>query len=512
MLFNSYAFLLGFLPASLVGMALVGRHATSRTILLLAVSLFFYAWWDWRLLPLLIGSITTNYLLGVCIRRLVRRPDHRAAGHVLAVGITFDLLVLGFFKYLLFVTTNVDMLTGKDWTVVRLVLPLGISFWTFEQISFLVDLKRGAAYRLHPLQYALFVLFFPRLVAGPILRFSEIAPQITDRQASTVLPDIAAGLSIFFVGLAKKAWLADGIAPFVGFGFRLAGAGPGPDLFTAWGAALGYTCQLYFDFSGYSDMAIGLARCFGIRFPANFNSPYKATGIVEFWRRWHMTLSRFLRDYLYIPLGGNRHGSPRRYMNLVVTMLLGGLWHGAAWTFVIWGGLHGLYLMINHAWTSMRRTSETRASAAARFVAVALTFTGVVIGWVFFRSPDLTTAWHMLRGMVGTNGVAIPAELLYRAGPMGEVLLRLGVTTAAPVGGYVFVTTWALIAALLSIAWFAPNTQQIMRSVQPTLEGVAAPAAIRWAPTPAWGMAIGVVAAIGLLSVTRGGIFLYWQF
>jgi alginate O-acetyltransferase complex protein AlgI len=513
MLFNSYAFLLAFLPASLIAMAMAGRRAEHRVILLLAVSLFFYGWWDWRLLPLLIGSITVNYLIGGGIKRLVLRGEQRAARGMLAIGVAFNLLILGTFKYLHFVMTNVNAVADTDWTVVHLVLPLGISFWTFEQISFLVDLRRGAGYRLHPLHYALFVLLFPRLVAGPILRFSEIAPQITDRPAGTMLPDLGAGLSIFLIGLTKKAWLADGIAPFASSGFATAMLGTGPDLFTAWGAVLAYTCQLYFDFSGYSDMAIGAARCFGIRFPANFNSPYKATGIIEFWRRWHMTLSRFLRDYLYISLGGNRHGSVRRYVNLMATMLLGGLWHGAAWTFVIWGGLHGMFLIVNHAWAALRGRSAQRTGALGRALAVVVTFISVVVGWVFFRSSDLASAWHMLCGMAGANGVAVPASLLHRAGPLADGLRRLGVTPASSVGGTTFVTTWAWIAGLLSLAWFAPNTQQIMVRARPTLETASmAPAMLRWAPTPAWGLAIGVIAAIGLLSITRGGVFLYWQF
>jgi alginate O-acetyltransferase complex protein AlgI len=512
MLFNSYPFLLGFLPVSLIGMAIVGRSATSRMVLILAVSLFFYAWWDWRLLPLLIGSITVNYLLGGHIQRLVGHGNQRAAGIALGYGVAFNLMILGAFKYLHFFMANVNALAGTDWTLVHIILPLGISFWTFEQIGFLVDLRRGANYRLQPLPYGVFVLFFPRLVAGPILRFNEIAPQITDSQPGAVLPDLGVGLSIFAIGLAKKAWLADGIAPFVRAGFAAAITGQGPDLFAAWGAALAYTCQLYFDFSGYSDMAIGAARCFGIRFPANFNSPYKATGIIEFWRRWHMTLSRFLRDYLYIPLGGNRHGPFRRYVNLMITMLLGGLWHGAAWTFVIWGGLHGLYLIVNHGWTNLRRPSAAH-SAMGRLLSAAATFFAVVIGWVFFRAANTTAAWHMLRGMAGLNGATLPAALLDHAGPLRSGLLHLGVTSAANLGGNAFVWMWAWILWLLAIAWLAPNTQQIMVRARPTLEAVTPPRMVlRWAASPGWGLAVGVVAAIGFLSVTRGSEFLYWQF
>jgi alginate O-acetyltransferase complex protein AlgI len=511
MLFNSYPFLLGFLPLSLIGMAALGHRTPSRILLILIVSLFFYAWWDWRFVPLLIGSIMINFLLGSAIQRCTAQGMARAANLARGLGVSLNLLLLGVFKYLHFLLANINAATGTDWTIVHLVLPLGISFWTFEQIGFLIDLRCGAHYHPHPLRYALFVLFFPRLVAGPILRYSEIEPQVSARSIGDTLPDLAAGLSIFAIGLAKKTWLADGIAPYAAWGFAGAQHGQGPDLFAAWGSALAYTCQLYFDFSGYSDMAIGAARCFGIRFPANFNSPYKAGSIIEFWRRWHMTLSRFLRDYLYIPLGGNRRGTVRRYVNLMITMMLGGLWHGAAWTFVIWGGLHGLFLMLNHAWMQLRAPT---APSMPRPVAGTLTFVAVVIGWVFFRSVDLPSAWHMLRGMTGLNGAAIPPALMAGMGPFGSALRYLGVTAATTQGGASFTSMWAWVMALLALAWLAPNTQQIMARADPTLAAIAdsAPTVLRWAPEPRWGLAIGAVAAIGLLSVTRGSQFLYWQF
>jgi D-alanyl-lipoteichoic acid acyltransferase DltB (MBOAT superfamily) len=511
MLFSSYPFLLGFLPLSLIGMALVGRRMRNRIILMLLVSLFFYAWWDWRFLPLLIGSISVNFLLGSSIRRCVARNRECAATVALTLGVTLNLLLLGGFKYLHFLLANINAVTAGDWTMVHLVLPLGISFWTFEQIGFLVDLRRGAHYRPEPLRYALFVLFFPRLVAGPILRYSEIEPQLAARETRDTLPDLAAGLSIFTIGLAKKAFLADGIAPFVASGFGAAQQGRMLDLFAAWGSALAYACQLYFDFSGYSDMAIGAARCFGIRFPANFNSPYQADSIIEFWRRWHMTLSRFLRDYLYIALGGNRRGPVRRYVNLMLTMLLGGLWHGAAWTFVIWGGLHGLYLMVNHAWLKLR---GPQAADMPRSIAGALTFVAVVIGWVFFRAADVSTAWRMLRGMAGLNGTAMPPALLDRMGAPGMALRHFGVTASSMLGGFAFTAMWVWVLGLLALAWLAPNTQQIMERAEPALGAIAgrAPSLLRWAPVPRWGLAIGAVAAVGLLSVTRGREFLYWQF
>jgi len=341
MLFNSYEFLFAFFPAAIAAYHLLGRGQDGRAAVLLVASLVFYASWDWRFLALLVASILANYALGIQLRRSMQAGRHGFADAILAAGVTLNLLVLGVFKYAGFVVANLNALAGTDLVLARIILPLGISFFTFEQVGFLIDLRRGHAYRLNLLRYAVFVTFFPRLVAGPILRYGEIVPQLEGTGRATGLAaDLAVGLSIFAIGLAKKALLADGISPFVATHFNAAD-GQQLDLFMAWGGALAYTCQLYFDFSGYSDMAIGAARCFGIRFPQNFNSPYKSASIVEFWRRWHMTLSRFLRDYLYISLGGNRRGKVRRYVNLLVTMMLGGLWHGANWTFLAWGALHG---------------------------------------------------------------------------------------------------------------------------------------------------------------------------
>ncbi|MGH7152377.1 MAG: MBOAT family O-acyltransferase, partial [Acetobacteraceae bacterium] len=346
MLFNSHEFLFLFFPLALIAFHFLHRYGEQAQIAaLLSVSLLFYASWDVRFLLLLGGSILGNYAIGRSLDATVERGNGRRANQLLTVGVSLDLLVLGCFKYAHFVVDNVNSVSGTNFTLERIILPLGISFFTFEQIGYLVDIRRGRIYHTDLLRYAVFVSFFPRLVAGPIRRYSEILPQLAEgRRPRDSLEDLAVGLTMFAIGLVKKTLLADGIAPFAGPVFTAAAQGTPIDLLPAWGAALAYTCQLYFDFSGYSDMAIGAARCFGIRFPANFNSPYKSTSIIEFWRRWHITLSRFLRDYLYIPLGGNRRGRVRRYVNLMVTMLLGGLWHGANWTFVAWGGLHGLYL------------------------------------------------------------------------------------------------------------------------------------------------------------------------
>ncbi len=329
--------------------------------------------------------------------------------------------------------------------------------------------------------------FFPQLIAGPIVHHSEVMPQFADRKPP-IGGQLAQGLMLFALGLAKKVLLADAIAVWVGPVFDAAGPAHMPTAAEAWIATLAYALQLYFDFSGYSDMAIGLALMFGVRLPLNFNSPYKAKNIVEFWRRWHMTLSRFLRDYLYIPLGGSRRGKLRSHVNLMITMMLGGLWHGAAWTFVVWGGLHGLYLIVNHAWGAVcARFGWRRAPhPLTRGLAQLTTFAAVLVAWVFFRAPDLEAAWSILQAMAGHAAVATPA---------------LDTTAALP---------W--LAALLAIVWLAPNSGEI---VGYTFEGkplFSAGAAAWWSPSWRWATACGLLAALCLMSMTRVSEFLYFQF
>jgi len=522
LLFNSYQFIFVFFPATLALYFLVARFGrTAKLGTILAASLFFYGWWDVRFLALLALSILGNYAIGQRLTREVEKENAGAGRAWLVLGVTLNLVVLGVFKYANFFAQNVDWVAGTHFTFGHIILPLGISFFTFEQIGYLADIKRGHIYRADLLSYAVFVSFFPRLVAGPILRYSEIEPQLTPLGKSRFsMDDLAIGLTIFFIGLCKKAFLADGIAPFVAPTFSAATGGHSVDFFVAWGGVLAYTCQLYFDFSGYSDMAIGAARCFGIKFPVNFASPYKAGNIVEFWRRWHMTLSRFLRDYVYITLGGNRRGPIRRYANLFITMLLGGLWHGANWTFVCWGGLHGSYLMINHGWNAAAvRASwlgRLRASLAWRIFAHLLTFFAVVVGWVFFRSPDFGTAIHLLAGMSGLHGAMLPDGLQFLFGPLRGELGHLGITFGMG-SGSTLLATYGWVAALLAVAFLMPNTQEFLARYQPSLvaSGLDHTKHIlygRWSFSPAWAVAGGALAFVGVISITRVSEFLYWQF
>ena len=361
MLFNSYTFLLAFLPITLLGFFGLGRLDRPRAALawLLLCSLGFYAWWNPALAFLIMVSIVFNFAAGGLLV-----PGTMAEGRrktMLVLSVAANLGILGYYKYAGFFLTVVDSLTGADWRASDIVLPLAISFFTFTQITFLVDSWKGGVRERDFLRYCLFVLFFPHLIAGPIVHHHELMPQFTPRSCRPRPDFIITGMVLFSIGLFKKVLIADWVAGWSDPVFAAAArADSSLTLFEGWLGALAYALQIYFDFSGYSDMAVGLGLLFGIVLPLNFNSPYKAASIIDFWRAWHMTLSRFLRDYLYIPLGGGRK---RRWLNLMTVMVLGGLWHGAGWTFVLWGTLHGVYLLVNHAF----RAACTRLGLTAAF-------------------------------------------------------------------------------------------------------------------------------------------------
>ena len=398
MLFNSYSFIFLFLPVVLAGYFVLGRSGNLAPVVWLALaSLAFYAYGNWQYLPLLLASIAFNYAIGYLLIAKELRPNLRFA--VLTASVAGDLLLLGIFKYAGFLTANFNEAFSTGF-VVNILLPVGISFYTFTQIAFLVDAYRGKVARYALPHYALFVTYFPHLIAGPILHHRDMIPQFERAEAKRPDPHlILCGLIIFAIGLFKKTCLADGIQPLVGPAF-----GPGSPTFDqAWIGALAYTFQLYFDFSGYSDMAIGISLMFGIFLPLNFNSPYKAVSIVDFWRRWHMTLSQFLRDYLYISLGGNRRGPVMRYVNLMITMLLGGLWHGASIRFIVWGALHGVALAVHKMWLQVRGQRSEAPSTTSHFLLLtwhllswALTFHFVCFCWIFFRADSMTTAAAVL--------------------------------------------------------------------------------------------------------------------
>jgi D-alanyl-lipoteichoic acid acyltransferase DltB (MBOAT superfamily) len=516
MLFNSIEFIFGFFPVTVVVFFCVARisHLLAAGWLALA-SLFFYGWWNPAYVLLLLASVVFNYASGFELARLVRVGRRAAANAVLAFAVTANLALLGYYKYANFFVQMAADLTGGTSNAFHIVLPLGISFFTFTQIAFLVDVSRGYAREYSFIHYGLFVTYFPHLIAGPVLHHKEMMPQFQEARTYRLhWEDVAIGLTIFFLGLFKKTVIADGVAQYATPLF----AAPGqPDLLAAWGGALAYTFQLYFDFSGYSDMAIGLSRVVGVKLPLNFNSPYKAANIIDFWRRWHMTLSRFLRDYLYISLGGNRKGPARRYLNLMITMVLGGLWHGAGWTFVAWGALHGVYLAANHLWRALREKlgqDSDRATAAGRIVGRALTFVAVVVGWVFFRAANFDDGMAILRGMTGLYGVSVPASIAAHLGPLRTLLEHWGVVWGLG-GASRLVLQYAWIIVLLPVVLFAPNTQEILSRYQPALDfrnGAGLRELLCWRPTKGWAVTVALVTAGGLLTLSRVSEFLYYQF
>ena len=516
MLFNSVVFIFGFFP---IVVFVFFRVARSNRLLaagwLVFASLFFYGWWNPRYVLLLLASVVFNYASGFFLARLVRAGRPALTRSLVAFAIAANLALLGYYKYANFFLQVSADLSGHTLDVGRILLPLGISFFTFTQIAFLVDVYRGFAREYNFVHYCLFVTYFPHLIAGPVLHHKEMMPQFQQAQTYRLnWEDVAVGLTIFFIGLFKKTVIADGVAPFAGPLFATPGQ---PDLFAAWGGALAYTFQLYFDFSGYSDMAIGLSRVFGIKLPLNFDSPYKAVNIIEFWRRWHMTLSRFLRDYLYFSLGGNRKGPIRRHVNLIATMLLGGLWHGAGWTFVAWGGLHGLYLVANHLWRALRQRlgqDLERSTRWGRVAARPVTFIAIVVGWVFFRAADFEDATAILRGMAGMNGITVPAIFATQFPWMRGAFENWGAAFALG-GGSRFVAQYTWIIVLLPLTLFAPNTQEILARFQPALDfhGSALPATrLVWRPSSRWAMLVSLMVAGGLLSLSRVSEFLYYQF
>lgn len=515
MLFNSFTFIFAYLPIVLGGFFWLGsrNHAWAAAWLALA-SLFFYGYWDYRYIPLLLASIGFNYWVGLNL--VLKDKPHRK--YYLVLAIAANLILLAYFKYANFFLDTINFLGYKAFPSLDIILPIGISFYTFTQIAFLVDTYQGKVSEYRFVHYLLFITYFPHLIAGPVLHHKEMMPQFAEERTYTFsATDFAVGLTIFCIGLAKKVLIADNLSPYAS---PLFDNPDSPSLLIAWAGVLAYSFQLYFDFSAYSDMAIGLSRLFGIKLPLNFNSPYKAENISEFWRRWHMTLSRFLRDYLYFPLGGNRNGAFNRYRNLMVVMLLGGMWHGAGWNFIIWGGLHGFYLIIHHAWAAVsKRMAFPSESTPWRLVATMLTFMAVCFAWVFFRSPDLVTSWEIVRGMTGAYGVALPDAIGTRLGSLMSALENLGISFYLG-GGSRFIESWSWIAFAAVLAFFLPNTQELTRLFEPTLDfklpmqGTSNCLAERliWAPSRRWGAFLGFLTVLSLLSLNRPNEFLYFQF
>lgn len=509
MLFNTYEFILVFLPVALAGYHWLGRSGRRELALLwvAALSLLLYGWWEPRHVLLLLASVAFNYGVGLA---LSRRPSPA----LLALGVAANLACLGYYKYTGFLVQNLNGALGTSFHTGEILLPAAISFFTFQQIAYIADAYRGLTKEHSPLRYLLFVTFFPQLVIGPIVHHSETMPQFARPGLFGSLPrNLAIGLTIFVIGLWKKVVLGDVSGLYADRVFDAAEAGAALGMLDAWVGAVAFSFQIYFDFSGYSDMAIGLARMFGIRLPQNFDSPYKACDVTDFWQRWHMTLTRFIRDYIYTPLSGGDPPRWRRYLNVGVVMFIVGLWHGAGWLFVLWGFTHGAYLVIQKVWR--HRTGPLRPRFAEhpayRWSCRLFLFACCTAAWVPFRAEGSDAMLRMLRGMFG--GVA--------AGPLWATLRTEGPLTelhglfAAP--GAVFAPPGqplAWLAALLAIVWLWPNTQEVMGRYRPAL-GFVRPRLsswLAWRPLPVWTAAMGLLFLVSTLWMSKTVAFIYFQF
>ena len=475
-------------------------------------SAIFYAAHEPLFLILLFGSILCNYVFGSFI-------NITKSKHLLACGILFNLSLLGYFKYAgLIVWTYNKSLSGNS-EIPNIALPLAISFFTFQQIAYLVDVHRHGKPTGGWLHYTLFVVFFPQLIAGPIVHHTEMIPQFEKvRRFARLRIDVAVGFTIFTIGLGKKIILADSCGVFADFIFGRAAEGIAPAFLESWVGAIAFGLQIYFDFSGYSDMAVGLARLFGIRLPINFFSPYRSANIIEFWRRWHITLSRFLRDYLYFPLGGGRKGPARRYTNIMAVMIFGGLWHGAGINFIFWGALHGIYLMVNHAWRAFYPAS---INGPHRLLFWFLTLIAVTIAWVPFRARDFESTMLIWSGMSGFNGLSLPRTAISALGHYGELLLEFGLRVDSDVFRALFwsagsTNAFCFVVAIM-IALFVPNTYQWIRRLRPVLEKHSfsekpLPNTFSWRPSFIWASLIAILFCVSIYYQARPSAFLYFQF
>jgi alginate O-acetyltransferase complex protein AlgI len=551
MLFNSYEFIFLYLPVVVAGFyALNLLNRTAAIIWLGGASLFFYGYWNWRFVPLLIGSVVFNYGMGILLMRGDNQISSRRRLFIVIFAVGVNLAALAYFKYANFLVDNLNLALPHPLVISAIILPLGISFFTFTQIAFLIDTYVREAREPRFSNYLLFVTYFPHLIAGPILHHTEMMPQFERRESGSISENIAIGLSIFVIGLFKKVVIADSVAAFAAPGFDGVHDGAVLSLLEAWSAPIAYTFQLYFDFSGYSDMAIGLSQMFGIRLPLNFDSPLRARSIIEFWQRWHMTLTRYLRLYLYTPIttkimswriahGYGISGKDTRSLSgftamvavpLFYTMGLAGIWHGAGLQFLVFGLLHAAYLTVNHGWRTFRHPSRPSHAVTAKLLLlrdVSLTFLAVVVANVFFRASSVHDAWSILRGMAGFNGFVLPAGLTAYLGPLAAPLVHLGVRFEPALPFFNGSSEVAVFALLFFIVWALPNTQQLVARFSPVFDNaspdrtrdlplVARIRSVRWLvewrPNVSSAMLVGALAAVACLNLHHVSEFLYFEF
>ena len=527
MLFNSYEYILAFLPVTVIVYLLLGKASRGLALAwVIVASVVFYAWWRPQNLAIIGPSIAVNYALALWLRSLAGDATRLATKRaVLTIGLVFNLAVLGYFKYANFAVGILDDLTGADFVFAQVILPLGISFITFQKIAFLIDVAGGRVKDFTLRDFLLFVMFFPQLIAGPIIHYPETIPQFQKDAGGFRAGLFATAVTLFVFGLFKKVVLADGMAAHVTPVYAYAAAGQDPTMIQSWLAAVGFTLQIYFDFSGYSDMACGAALLFGIRLPLNFDSPLRATSIVEFWLRWHVTLTRFLTAYVYNPIALSLtrrramarqpmlrgRGSPGgAFLHVLVfptltTMFLSGLWHGAGYTYLVWGLLHGAYLAVNHGWRQYGPRS-TRPTKLGGLVGWALTFGAVCVAMVIFRAPSMGAAGGLFEGMAGLHGLGLPfGDMKLLSDP------RVTIWEFLPGASY--------LVGLFAIAVLMPNSLQMLAAHDPVLyppsrapriAGIGPE--IRWNPTLPWMLFVMLLATIAMFRLTGQSEFLYWQF
>lgn len=545
MLFNSYTFIFAFLPVALTGCFLLARFAGAGAaqLWLIAASFYFYASWNLRYLPLLLGSILFNYTMA---RFMLRLPEARRRLPLL-VAVAVDLALLGYYKYANYFVDTVNQLSGAHFVIAQIMLPLGISFYTFQQITLLVDASGGEVREFRLRDFALFVIFFPHLIAGPIVHHSEMMPQFARARWRLGWENLAVGATLFIAGLFKKAVLADGIARAVAPVFLDAALGRPVSLLYAWGGMLGFALQMYFDFSGYSEMALGLARIVGITLPMNFNAPLRASSVIEYWACWHMTLTRFLTGYVYNPVamaiarfrrargwkqGPGPRGSLGAALSMIalptcLTMFLSGLWHGAGNQFLVFGILHGVFLSINHLWRLYRpRFWRNAASHAAvmRPVGLVLTLLCTSFALTYFHAESVTAGNDIVLGLVGGHGLVLPDVIASRMAGLAHVLRHLGAEfQPVPLPPLLEMAGW--IVALLALALLSPGLLQVTRAYQPAITLPAPYVAdtrlgfarqllgrLHWQPNAMWAFATALLGLGGILSLNQVTAFLYWQF
>ena len=492
-----------FLPAVIAGFYIIQKlHPKHILIYLLLVSVGFYGYWDWRFAILLSLLTFFNGSLG---NQLKKTPSNAK----LFVGIALNLGVLMYFKYWNFFLNSIHL---SDTISTSVVVPLAISFFTFQNIAYLVDCNRGKVFGTN-LEYATFIWFFPQLIAGPVVHYATVFPQFRRISRVHLTLNILTGLSFFTIGLFKKTVIADSLALYASRYASDVYFGMDPTLLVAWCGSLFYTFQIYFDFSGYSDMAMGLAIIFGIRLPINFWSPYKATSVIEFWRRWHITLSTFLKEYLYIPLGGNRQGKYRQFINLFITMILGGLWHGAGWGFIIWGGLHGIFLIINHLIRMVPIVRNLLLQRIVKILGWMSTFTCVVFAWTFFQAATLEQGCDMALALLGAHGIALPGFVISFLGPVGDWMIANGVQISA-IAIYGRESIVLLIVAAV-IALRLPNSFQVLvlNSFSPRPVDDFSKIVLRsHLLHKGYGIKIGFCMLIGIIFMHQQSPFIYFNF